>query len=99
MRFMERKAQKKGDSISGFIFIDEGFFFHEKRAREGGFSSSIMGFGSVRGLSRFTADEIAEMGFDIIWTAFEGLESGYGKLQVKKLDTLYRPAFILDMDD
>ncbi|MBN1848627.1 MAG: cobalamin-dependent protein [Deltaproteobacteria bacterium] len=96
MRFMERKAQKKGDSISGFIFIDEDFFFHEKRAREfldcvreGGFSSSIMGFGSVRGLSRFTADEIAEMGFDIIWTAFEGLESGYGKLQGKKLDTLY----------
>jgi hypothetical protein len=31
-----------------------------------------MGFGSVRGLSRFTPDEIAEMGFDILWTAFEG---------------------------
>jgi hypothetical protein len=96
MRFMERKAQENGETISGFIFIDEDFFIHEKRAREfldcvreGGISSSIMGFGSVRGLSRFTADEIAEMGFDIIWTAFEGVESGYGKLQGKKLDELY----------
>lgn len=97
MRSMERKAQQAGDTLSGFILIDEDFFIHEKRAREylncvrdDGFSPSIMGFGSVRGLSRFTADEIAEMGFDIIWTAFEGVESGYKKLQGKKLDALYR---------
>ncbi len=97
MRFMERKAQEKGETLSGFIFIDEDFFIHEKRAREfldcvreGGTSASIMGFGSVRGLSRFTADEIAEMGFDVIWTAFEGVESGYKKLQGKRLDELYR---------
>jgi hypothetical protein len=49
-----------------------------------------MGFGSVRGLSQFTADEIAEMGFDIIWTAFEGVKSGYKKLRGAKLDHLYR---------
>ena len=48
-----------------------------------------MGFGSVRGLSKFTADEIAEMGFDAIWTAFEGTESGYGKLQGRPLGELY----------
>jgi len=83
--------------LSGFILIDEDFFIHEKRAREylecvreGGISSSIMGFGSVRGLSRFAADEIAEMGFDIVWTAVEGEESGYKKLQGKRLDALYR---------
>jgi haloalkane dehalogenase len=97
MLMMERKAIEVGDSLSGFIFIDEDFFIHEKRAREfldcvrqGGVSPSIMGFGSVRGLSQFTADEIAEMGFDIIWTAFEGTHSGYKKLRGAKLDHLYR---------
>jgi hypothetical protein len=35
-----------------------------------------MGLGSVRGLSQFTANEIAEMGFDIIWAAFKGTNSG-----------------------
>ena len=96
MRFMEREARHVGHTLSGFIFIDEDFFIHEKRAREfldcvraGGMSASIMGFGSVRGLSRFTADEIAEMGFDIVWTALEGKESGYKKLQGINLETLY----------
>lgn len=93
---MEHRAIEAGDNLSGFIFIDEDFFIHEKRAREfldcvreGGVSPSIMGFGSVRGLSQFTANEIAEMGFDIIWTAFEGTNSGYKKLRGAKLDDLY----------
>lgn len=97
MRSMEHQARQAGDTLSGFIFIDEDFFIHEKRAREfldcvreKGRVFSIMGFGSVRGLSRFNADEIAEMGFDIIWTAFEGSASGYKKLQGKKLDALFR---------
>jgi len=96
MQMMEQKALEAGDELSGFIFIDEDFFIHEKRARkfldcvrEGGVSPSIMGFGSVRGLSQFTATEIAEMGFDIIWTAFEGTHSGYKKLRGAKLDDLY----------
>jgi len=96
MQFMARKAREAREPLSGFIFIDEDFFIHEKRAREfldcvreEGMSASIMGFGSVRGLSQFTADEIAEMGFDIIWTALEGVESGYRKLQGKRLDELY----------
>jgi hypothetical protein len=94
---MERKAREAGDELSGFIFIDEDFFIHEKRAREfpdcvrkEGVSPSIMGFGSVRGLSRFSADEIAEMGFDLVWTAFEGEDSGYKKLQGRSLAELYR---------
>jgi len=58
--------------------------------REGGRPLSIMGFGSVRGLSQFTADEIAEMGFDILWTAFEGSGSGYEKLKGQDLDALYQ---------
>jgi len=95
--FMEQKAKDAGDELSGFIIIDEDFFIHAKRAREflacvreGGRPLSIMGFGSVRGLSQFTADEIAEMGFDILWTAFEGSGSGYDKLKGQDLDALYQ---------
>ncbi len=93
---MEKQAEKAGDVLSGFILIDEDFFLHEKRAREflqcvreGGKPLSIMGFGSVRGLSKFTPDEIAEMGFDILWTAFEGTESNFSKLKGNSLSELY----------
>jgi len=97
IRLIERKAMDAGEELSGFIVIDEDFFIHAKRAREflacvreGGRPLSIMGFGSVRGLSQFTADEIAEMGFDILWTAFEGSGSGYEKLKGQDLDALYQ---------
>lgn len=93
---MQKEAESKGDKLSGFIIIDEDFFLHEKRAREflecvrmGGRAFSIMGFGSVKGLSRFTPEEIAEMGFDIIWIAFEGLQAGYKKLEGSELSELY----------
>ncbi len=96
IRAIERRAEAQGDTLSSFIFIDEDFFLYRKRAleflecvREGGKPLSLMGFGSVRGLSQFSADEIAEMGFDTIWTAFEGAESGYAKLQGEKLEALY----------
>jgi haloalkane dehalogenase len=88
---MEEEAKRAGDTLNGFIFIDEDFFLQTKRAREylecvraGGKPLSIMGFGSVRGLSQFTADEIAEMGFEVIWTAFEGTGSGFNKLKGKQ---------------
>lgn len=90
MLLMECQAKEAGDDLRSFILIDEDFFLFKRRAmefldcvREGGKTFSIMGFGSVRGLSQFSADEIAEMGFDTIWTAFEGTESGYGKLKGK----------------
>jgi haloalkane dehalogenase len=96
IRQMEEAAKEAGDRLSGFIIIDEDFFIHAARAREflqcvreGGRSLSIMGFGSVRGLSQFTADEIAEMGFDIVWTGFESPSAGYRKLAGADLPTLY----------
>jgi haloalkane dehalogenase len=96
IRRMEDRAQKAGDRLSGFILIDEDFFIHTSRAREflgcvrkGGRSLSIMGFGSVKGLSRFTPDEIAEMGFDILWTGFESPSAGYPKLFGCDLPELY----------
>ncbi len=96
LRAMQCQAEKHGDKLKGVILIDEDFFLHERRAREflecvreGGKPFYIMGFGSVRGLSQFTADEIAEMGFGLIWTGYEGTESGYRKLQGKSLEDLY----------
>jgi haloalkane dehalogenase len=86
-----------GQPMKSFILIDEDFFLHHKRARqfldcvrEGGEALSIMGFGSVRGLSKFTATEIAEMGFTLVWNAFEGTSAGYGKQKGKPIDELYR---------
>ena len=94
---MEERARRVGDNLSGFIIIDEDFFLHKERAREylelvreHQDDRSIMAFGSVKGLSQFTADEIAEMGFDTIWTAFEGESSGYDKLKGANLAELYQ---------
>jgi haloalkane dehalogenase len=96
IRSIEQRAEARGDALSSFILIDEDFFLYKKRAleflecvREGKKPLSLMGFGSVKGLSQFTPDEIAEMGFDTIWTAFEGAEAGYGKLRGHPLEKLY----------
>jgi hypothetical protein len=90
------RAESEGVRMSGYIVIDEDFFLHRKRAmefldcvREGGEALSIMGFGSVRGLSQFSPREIAEMGFDLVWNAFEGKNAGYRKQQGKTFAELY----------
>lgn len=92
----QRRSRADGLDMHSFILIDEDFFLHKKRAREflecareGGESLSIMGFGSVRGLSAFTEREIAEMGFDLIWNAFEGTKAGYRKQLGTPLSELY----------
>ncbi|MFB3776315.1 MAG: radical SAM protein [Bryobacteraceae bacterium] len=94
---MEREARRAGDELGGFILIDEDFFLQEQRAREylecvrqAGRAPSIMGFGSVRGLSQFTAEEIAEMGFETIWVAFESPSAGYGKMKGREIGELFR---------
>jgi len=91
-----RRAEADGEQMNGFIVIDEDFFLHKRRAlefldcvRESGESLSIMGFGSVRGLSQFEPTEIAEMGFDLVWNAFEGASAGYRKQQGKSFPELY----------
>ncbi len=91
-----KRARADGFSMDAFALIDEDFFLYRKRAEEfleavrrGGEPLSIFGFGSVKGLSQFKASEIAEMGFDLIWTAFEGKKSGYAKLNGRSMDELY----------
>lgn len=90
------RAERDGQDMASFAIIDEDFFLQKKRAREfleavrrGGKPLSIFGFGSIKGLSQFTADEIAEMGFDLIWTAFEGKKAGYAKLDGRPIPELY----------
>ncbi len=92
----QRRAARDGYAMDSFALIDEDFFLYRKRAEEflervrsGGKPLSIFGFGSVKGLSQFTAAEIAEMGFDLVWTAFEGQRSGYAKLQGRPLAELH----------
>ncbi len=91
-----RRAAADGKTMKSFILIDEDFFLHHRRARqfldcvrEGGEALSIMGFGSIKGLSRFTAREIAAMGFTLVWNAFEGTAAGYGKQEGRRIDELY----------
>lgn len=91
------RAREDGVEMSSFILIDEDFFLHERRAREfldcvreGDQTLSLMGFGSVRGLSRFSPREIAEMGFELVWNGFEGRRAGYAKLRGRALPELYR---------
>jgi len=92
----QERAEREGYQLKSFALIDEDFFLYKQRAeafleavRRGGKPLSIFGFGSVKGLSQFTAAEIAEMGFDLIWTAFEGERSGYSKLAGRPIDELY----------
>ncbi|MBW2701091.1 MAG: hypothetical protein JRF33_09760 [Deltaproteobacteria bacterium] len=92
----QERARADKVTMDSFVIIDEDFFMQHKRARqfldcvrEGGKPLSIFGFGSVKGLSHFTAREIAEMGFQLVWTAFEGKKAGYAKQQGVPLKKLY----------
>ncbi len=91
-----RRAEREGRRMEAFALIDEDFFLYRKRAEEflecvrrGGEPLSIFGFGSVKGLSQFTPGEIAEMGFDLVWTAVEGQRSGYAKLEGRPVAELH----------
>lgn len=82
------KAAKIGKEMIHISLIDEDFFVNENRAREylhtlreNPVDLSIMGFGSIRSLSKYTAREIAEMGFDILWIGIEGEKGHFNKLQ------------------
>lgn len=92
----KRRAERDGQEMGSFALIDEDFFLQRKRGEEfleavrrGGEPLSIFGFGSVKGLSQYTAEEIAEMGFDLVWTAFEGKSSGYEKLRGRPIPELH----------
>ncbi|MBI5489339.1 MAG: cobalamin B12-binding domain-containing protein [Deltaproteobacteria bacterium] len=50
---------------------------------------SVSVFGSVKGLSQYTADELVEMGIDWIWVGFEGRRAGFSKMQGRSYPDLF----------
>ncbi len=85
------------DSRMVFTIIDEDFLLDKKRAMQfrdcvlaGGRPISIFVFSSIRALSRYTVQEILEMGIDGIWIGYEGTRSGYNKQSGKPVDELIR---------
>jgi len=77
--------------------LDEDFLLNTKRAlefrdcvQEGGRPLSIFAFASVRALSRYTVNEILEMGIDGFWIGYEGTRSGFGKQKGRPVGELFR---------
>jgi hypothetical protein len=50
---------------------------------------SVSIFGSVKGLSQYTADELVEMGIDWVWVGFEGKRAGFEKMQGRSYRDLF----------
>ncbi|MHC4680466.1 MAG: cobalamin-dependent protein, partial [Planctomycetota bacterium] len=80
-----------------FTIIDEDFLLDKKRAMQfrdcvltGDRPISIFVFSSVKALSRYTVQEVLEMGIDGIWIGYEGTRSGYGKQSGKPVHQLIR---------
>lgn len=80
-----------------FTIIDEDFLLDKKRAMQfrdcvltGGRPISIFVFSSVRAISRYTVQEILEMGIDGVWIGYEGTRSGYSKQSGKPVHELIR---------
>ncbi|MBN1770903.1 MAG: cobalamin-dependent protein [Deltaproteobacteria bacterium] len=76
---------------------DEDFLLNEERGR--GFLEalrasglpplSISIFGSVKGLSQYTAAELVEMGIDWVWVGYEGKRAGFSKMQGRSYADLF----------
>ncbi|MCR4314784.1 MAG: radical SAM protein [Planctomycetes bacterium] len=88
---------QSNDPDCEFTILDEDFLLNEKRARrflqlcrEKQRSFPTFCFASVRALSKFTYEELHEMGIDGIWVGYEGRESGYDKHHGRDIDELIR---------
>lgn len=87
----------KHPGMDKFWINDEDFFLNEERGR--GFLEairksalpplSISIFSSVKGLSKYSAEELVEMGVDWIWVGYEGKRSGFSKQQGKSYRELF----------
>jgi radical SAM superfamily enzyme YgiQ (UPF0313 family) len=78
-----------------FLVVDEDFLLNKKRAMayrecvlEGGKTLSTFVFASVKAISRYTAEEILEMGIDGVWIGYEGTRSGYAKQQGRPIEEI-----------
>jgi len=91
------RLRREVPGLDSFWINDEDFLLDESRGR--GFLEairksdlpplSISVFGSVKGLSQYTAAELVEMGIDWIWVGFEGRRAGFAKMQGRPYDELF----------
>ncbi|MCP4131164.1 MAG: hypothetical protein GY754_09305 [bacterium] len=80
------------DPTVGFSIFDEDFLQNEKWARRfhklmkarGKKPPTIFVLSSIRAVSKFTIEELLEMGISMIWVGYEGKRSGYAKQQGKE---------------
>lgn len=84
-----RRLRGKYPGLENFWISDEDFLLNESRGR--GFLDAVRKsglpplslnvFSSVKALSKYAVSELVEMGIDWVWMGFEGLRSGYSKLE------------------
>jgi len=79
------------------VVMDEDFLLDRRRALEfrdrvleSGRDLSMFVFASVRAISRFTVEELVEMGIDGVWVGYEGTRSGYAKQSGRPVGELFR---------
>jgi hypothetical protein len=92
-----KRLRKLYPQMVRFYFCDEDFFVNRKRAmqfleeiRKSNLPPiSMMGYGSVKSLSQFSAAELTEMGFDLLWIGFEGKRAGFKKMEGRSFAELF----------
>jgi hypothetical protein len=83
--------------LQSFFVMDENFLLNRKRAidllecmKAGGKSWEMYVFSSANAISKYTMDELVQLGISWIWMGLESPRSGYSKLN--GADTLKLPA-------
>jgi haloalkane dehalogenase len=83
------------DPRMSLTILDEDFLVSKERAmrvrelvQARGTPLSIFAFASIKSLSRFTPQELLEIGIDGVWMGFEGKRSGYAKQQGRPVEEL-----------
>jgi len=77
------------------LILDEDFLLNKRRAMafrdcvmKSGKTLSIFVFASVKAISKYTVEEILEMGIDGLWIGYEGTRSGYAKQQGRPIEEI-----------
>jgi haloalkane dehalogenase len=85
------------DPTMAFTILDEDFLLNKKRAmdfrecvQKGGRAVSVFVFSSIKAISKYTVQEILEMGIDGFWIGYEGTRSGYAKQQGRPVEEILR---------
>ena len=83
------------DDHMSLAILDEDFLLVKERAMrlrelvlQRGTPISMFAFASVKALSRFTPQELLEVGVDGVWVGYEGKRSGYAKQEGKPVEEL-----------